>query len=156
MIETSADETVLRPNPQSGGADHAAMVRDRTTLREYRVGETQWEHHAIQLAQQAAQGTEQANLEDGLLDVTISEDATSADLATDRFEERLFDNEGKNLERILAFSIELHIDSGETIAFSLDGEIVELGSIEISTLHGPLEMYVGESYQPSPRVGRTV
>lgn len=307
MTETSADETVLILNPQSGGADHAAMVRDRATLRGYRVEETQREHHAIQLAQQAAQsgvseivavggdgtlnevvngihaadaleevtvgvvpagtgndfatnigitgidqafdvldsgerrtldlgitddgpflnsciagitaeashetspelksrvgvlaylittlrlatefsgieltaslaeeresktvwdgtasvvlvgngrrfsmsGTEQANLEDGLLDVTIIEDATSVDLATDRFEERLFNNEGENLERILASSIELHVDSGETIAFSLDGEIVELGSIEISTLHGALEMYVGEGYRPTPEI----
>jgi YegS/Rv2252/BmrU family lipid kinase len=307
MTETSADETVLILNPKSGTADHAEMVRDRATLRGYRVEETEREHHAIQLAKRAAQqgaaeivavggdgtlnevvkgihaadaldavtvgvvpagtgndfatnigitgidqafevldsgarrtldlgmadeapflnsciagitaeassetspelksrigvlaylittlrlatefsgieltasltegsesktvwdgtasvvlvgngrrfslsGTEQANLEDGLLDVTIIEDATSLDLATDRFEERLFNNEGENLERILASSLELHVDSGETIAFSLDGEIVELGSVELSTLHGAFEMYVGEQYQPKPRV----
>jgi len=309
MTETpSAEtETVLILNPQSGSADHTEMVRDRATIRGYEVKETRREHHAIQLAQQAAEngvseivavggdgtvnevvkgihaadaleavtvgvvpagtgndfatnigitgidqafgvlgsgehrtldlgfaneapflnsciagitaeashetspelksrigvlaylittlrmateflgikltaslaegdeskvlwdgnasvvlvgngrrfsmsGTEQANLEDGLLDVTIIEDATSVDLATDRFEERLFNNEGENLERILASSIELHVDSGDEIAFSLDGEIVELGSIEVSTLHGVLDMYVGEEYQSKPRV----
>lgn len=308
MTETPADqtETVLILNPQSGAGDHAEMVRDRATLRGYRVEETQREHHAIQLARRAAQegaseivavggdgtlnevlrgihaadafddvtvgvvpagtgndfatnigitgieqafdvleseerrtldlgmandapflnsciagitaeasnetspelksrvgvlaylittlrlatefsgieltasiaegaesktiwdgtasvvlvgngrrfsmaGTKQANLEDGLLDVTIIEDATSLDLATDRFEERLFNNEGESLERILASSIELHVHSEDSVAFSLDGEIVELGSIEVSTLHGVLDMYVGEGYQPKPR-----
>jgi YegS/Rv2252/BmrU family lipid kinase len=309
MTETPADdrETVLILNPQSGSADHAEMVRDRAVLRGYTVEETQRKHHAIQLAQHAAEdgadeivavggdgtlnevakgvhaagafddvaigvipagtgndfatnigitgieeafevlesgrrrtldlgmandapflnsciagitaeasqatsselksrigvlayvittlrlatefsgleltasvteggksktvwdgsasvvlvgngrrfsmtGTEQANMEDGLLDVTIIEDADSLDLATDRLAERLFNNEGDNLERILASSIELHVDSKNETAFSLDGEIVELDSIEVSTKHRVLEMYVGDGYEPKPRI----
>jgi len=307
MTETPPAETVLILNPQSGSADHTKMVRDRAAIRGYEVAETGREHHAIQLARQAAEngaseivavggdgtlnevvegiraadaleavtvgvvpagtgndfatnigitgidqgfdvlesgehrtldlgfaneapflnsciagitaeashetspelksrigvlaylvttlrlatdfsgieltasvadetesktlwdgtasvvlvgngrrfsmsGTEQANLEDGLLDVTIIEDATSLDLATDRLAERLFDNEGDNLERIRASSLELHVDSGDEVAFSLDGEIVELGSVELSTRPSVLDMYVGDEYEPTPRI----
>jgi len=97
-------------------------------------------------------GTEQANLEDGLLDVTIIEDAASLDLVTDRLAERLFNNEGDNLERIQASSIELSVDSDESTAFSLDGEIAELDSVELTTRHGALHMRVGEGYEPTPRL----
>jgi|AntDeeMinimDraft_4_1070355.scaffolds.fasta_scaffold00025_48 YegS/Rv2252/BmrU family lipid kinase len=97
-------------------------------------------------------GMEQANLEDGLLDVTIIEDAASFDLATDRLAERLFKNETDNVERIRASSIELSVDSEESTVFSLDGEIHELESVELTSHPGVLEMYVGEGYEQNPRV----
>lgn len=95
-------------------------------------------------------GTEQANLEDGLLDVTIIKQAGSFDLAIDRLTERLLDNEGENVERFLASSIELAVDSDTQTAFSLDGEIVESHSVELTTRHGVLNMCVGEEYEPDP------
>lgn len=98
-------------------------------------------------------GTEQANLEDGLLDVTIIEDAASLDLAADRLGERVFGTEGDNLERVLASSLELNVTSDESTAFSLDGEIHELDSVELTNHHQVLEMYVGESYDPTPHLG---
>jgi diacylglycerol kinase (ATP) len=98
-------------------------------------------------------GTDQANLEDGLLDVTIIEDAASFDLAVDRLGERLFGNEGDNLERVLASSLELSVTSDESTAFSLDGEILELDSVELASQHEALCMYVGEGYERTPQTG---
>jgi diacylglycerol kinase (ATP) len=96
-------------------------------------------------------GTEQANIEDGLLDVTIIKDAASLDLAVERLTERLLKNEGENVERFLASSMELCVESDVGAAFSLDGEIVESDSVSLSTQHKALNMYVGEDYEPNPR-----
>jgi len=95
-------------------------------------------------------GTEQADLEDGLLDVTIIKDAASIDLATDHLWERLVQTEGENLERLFASSIELTVDSEKPTVFSLDGEILELDSVTVTTNPNVLEMYVGEEYEPQP------
>jgi YegS/Rv2252/BmrU family lipid kinase len=97
-------------------------------------------------------GTEQANIEDGLLDVTIIKDVDSLDLAVDRLTERLLNNEGEHVERFLASSLELCVESDMQAAFSLDGEIVESESVSLSTLHNVLNMYVGEEYQSNPHV----
>lgn len=97
-------------------------------------------------------GSEQANLEDGLLDVTIIEDASALELAGDRLVERLFDREGDHHERILASSIELAVAGDESTSFSLDGEILSAAGLTLSTRHGALEMPVGETYEQAPRV----
>lgn len=95
-------------------------------------------------------GSEQANLEDGLLDVTIIKDAASLNLATDHLWERVMNTEGENLERLLASSIELTVEANEETVFSLDGEILELDSVLLASKPGLLEMYVGDGYDPEP------
>lgn len=97
-------------------------------------------------------GSEQANVEDGLLDVTIVEDATLLELAGDRLEERMLDREGKHLTRILASTLELHVDDGETVSFSLDGEITDFESATLRARRQVLRMPVGEQYEPTPDI----
>lgn len=97
-------------------------------------------------------GAEPANIEDGMLDVTIIKDAASLNLATDHLWERLMNTEGENLERLLASSIELTIESEDATVFSLDGEILELDSVTVTNKPQILEMYVGEEYDPHPGV----
>ena len=142
--------TTLRMASEFSGLELAASVVEGETT------ETVWEGSATVVLvgngrRFSTSGTEQANLEDGLLDVTIIEDASSLDLATDRLAERLFDSEGENLKRILASTLELSVADGKTAAFSLDGEINELESIELTAIHRTLEMYVGEGYERTPR-----
>ena len=48
--------------------------------------------------------------------------------------------EGANLERLLASSVELDVDSQEETVFSLDGEILELDSVTLRNEPGVLEM----------------
>jgi len=142
--------TTLRMASEFSGLELAASVVEGETT------ETVWEGSATVVLvgngrRFSMSGTEQANLEDGLLDVTIIEDASSLDLATDRLAERLFDSEGDNLERTLASTLELSVADGKTAAFSLDGEINELESVELTATHRALEMYVGEGYEQTPR-----
>jgi YegS/Rv2252/BmrU family lipid kinase len=142
--------TTLRMASEFSGLELAASVVEGETT------ETVWEGSATVVLvgngrRFSMSGTEQANLEDGLLDVTIIEDASSLDLATDRLAERLFDSEGENLKRILASTLELSVADGKTAAFSLDGEINELESVELTATHRALEMYVGEGYERTPR-----
>lgn len=96
-------------------------------------------------------GSEQANIEDGLLDVTIVEDATLLELVGDRLEERLLAREGDNITRIQASTIELHVGNNGTASFSLDGEISELESVTLTARRQAIRMPVGERYDPIPQ-----
>lgn len=97
-------------------------------------------------------GSEQAHVEDGLFDVTIIEDASSLQLVEDRLGERLLHREGDTLTRLLASSLELDVNQGDPVAFSLDGEIIELGSATLTTRRRAVEMPIGDSYDPVPRI----
>lgn len=96
-------------------------------------------------------GSEQANIEDGLLDVTIVEDASLLDLAGDRMGERVLEREGDNITRTEASTIELHVTGEGTASFSLDGEIAEFESVTLTARRHAVRMPVGERYDPTPR-----
>lgn len=95
-------------------------------------------------------GSEQANVEDGLFDVTIVEDATLLELAGGRLEERFFEQESENITRILASTLEINVAEGQTASFSLDGEVTEFESVTLETHSNALRMPVGEGYDPAP------
>lgn len=97
-------------------------------------------------------GSEQANVEDGLLDVTIIEEAPSATLVGERVRERLLGGDGEHVTRILASSLSLSVAEAGPATFSLDGEMYEFDSVECSTRPGALCMPVGDDYEPTPRV----
>ncbi len=97
-------------------------------------------------------GSEQANLEDGLLDVTIVEEAPTATLLGDRVGERLFDAEADYITRLLASSIDFSLAGGDSVTFSLDGELVSFDSLSVRTRRGALRCPVGEAYEPTPVV----
>ncbi|MFW5938710.1 MAG: diacylglycerol/lipid kinase family protein, partial [Halanaeroarchaeum sp.] len=92
-------------------------------------------------------GSEQANLEDGLLDVAILEDVSSVDLARDHLAERLFDETGTSLTRFQTSSLDLRVDRDETATFSLDGEMLDLPSVTVRTRDRVVEMCVGDGYE---------
>jgi YegS/Rv2252/BmrU family lipid kinase len=100
----------------------------------------------------ALSGSGQADLEDGLLDVTLVEDVGSTTLVGDRLRERLLASEGEHVTRFLASTLELTVDEDDPASFSLDGEVVDAGSMTLSTRRGVLRMPVGETYQPRPAV----
>lgn len=97
--------------------------------------------------------SEQANVEDGLLDVTIVEEAPSATLVEERVRERLLGEEGDHVTRILASSLELDVAEDGPASFSLDGEIARFDSVTCTTRRRALRMPVGESYDPTPDAG---
>jgi YegS/Rv2252/BmrU family lipid kinase len=95
-------------------------------------------------------GSEQANVEDGLLDVMILENVSSLDFAREHLAERLFDRKGDSLTRFLTSSLDLRLDRDKSATFSLDGEILDLPSVELHTQKQAVEICVGDAYEPSP------
>ena len=95
-------------------------------------------------------GSEQADVEDGLLDVAIVESVDSVSLVKDQFAERLLDAESDHVTRHQVPSLELRVRDGEPASFSLDGEIVHARSLELTTRARSLELAVGDGYDPSP------
>lgn len=100
----------------------------------------------------ARTGSEQANVEDGLLDVTIVEEAPSVSLVEERVRERLLGDDGEHVTRILASSLDLSVTEAGPATFSLDGEMCEFDTVECSTRHRALCMPVGDGYDPTPKV----
>jgi len=95
-------------------------------------------------------GSEQANIEDELLDVTIIEDAATSQLVGDRARERLLGDDVEHIDRMLVSSLELSVRDDESVTFSLDGEIEEFTELTVTAKKGAVRMPVGESYEPKP------
>ncbi|SDQ30598.1 diacylglycerol/lipid kinase family protein [Natronobacterium texcoconense] len=93
--------------------------------------------------------TAQANVEDGLLEVTIVEDAPTTDLLGDATVERLFDQESDRIVRRRTPSVTIE-SRGESVQYSLDGEMLETERLRIETDPGALEIAVGDDYDPNP------
>lgn len=93
--------------------------------------------------------TAQANVEDGLLEVTIVEDAATTDLLGGAALEGLLGQDSTHIVRRRTPS--LAIDSrADSIEYSLDGEILETETVRIETDPGALTLPVGDGYRPDP------
>jgi len=93
-------------------------------------------------------GSQQANVEDGLLNLTIVEAAPSIELVGDRLQERLFGTDGEHITRLLASAIELDLD--ESTSLSLDGEMIEYDALSVDVDRQALRFPVGRTYEPAP------
>ncbi len=94
-------------------------------------------------------GGEQADVEDGLLEVTIVEDASSIELLGDGARQ-LFGDVADRFTRLLAPSVELTVRSSEPANFSLDGEMTTMESLRLTSTPRTVRMPVGEGYEPHP------
>jgi len=95
-------------------------------------------------------GRPQANMEDGLFDVTIVEDEPTIDLMGERVVERLFGQESQHISRMKASSLTVSVGNDESATFTLDGEILETQSVSLRVRPGALRMPVGDAYEPEP------
>ncbi len=93
--------------------------------------------------------TAQANVEDGLLEVTIVEDATAMNLLSDAALQRLLGRDSNYVVRRRAPSLVIE-SSRDAITYSLDGEMLEAHSLRLETIPRTLQIAVGEDYQPDP------
>lgn len=98
-------------------------------------------------------GRTQADMEDGLLDVTILEHESTANLAAETFRSWLAADETEHLTRVQATSMTLNLFGEEAIQFSLDGEMVAAHRLDVEVRPGVLDLLVGEAYEPSPEGG---
>lgn len=93
--------------------------------------------------------TAQADVEDGLLEVTIVEDATIPDLLGGAFLEGLFDRDSAHIVRRRTPSLTIE-HRENAIEYSLDGEMLETERLNLDTKPTALEIAVGEGYRPNP------
>ncbi|WP_226040233.1 YegS/Rv2252/BmrU family lipid kinase [Natrinema sp. DC36] len=96
--------------------------------------------------------TAQANVEDGLLEVTIVEDAAAVNLLGDAAMQKLFGRDSTHIVRRRTPS--LAIDSrGDSVEYSLDGEMLETERLQLETEPKALTIPVGDEYRPDPDEG---
>nr|WP_240451986.1 YegS/Rv2252/BmrU family lipid kinase [Halostella salina] len=97
----------------------------------------------------AGDGRTQANVEDGLLDVTIVEEAPTGDLARDAVVQRVLGADAAGTVRLLTPSLSLST-ADEEIAYSLDGEMIAAADLQVDTERRRLRLPVGDAYDPDP------
>ncbi|MFD1565747.1 diacylglycerol/lipid kinase family protein, partial [Haloarchaeobius amylolyticus] len=93
--------------------------------------------------------TAQADVEDGRFEATIVADASPTDLLKSAALEGLLDRDSEHIvrRRTPSLTIESRRDS---IAYSLDGEILETECLRLETNPQSLRLAVGGGYQPNP------
>jgi YegS/Rv2252/BmrU family lipid kinase len=100
-------------------------------------------------------GSTQANVEDGLVDVTVVEDTGSIDLMGRAAAERLLGRDTARTTRFRVPSLTVTVEGGDPIAFSLDGEVVHRQELSIHARSEALQLAVGEGYEPTPETHPT-
>lgn len=98
-------------------------------------------------------GSGQANMEDGLLDVTVIEDVSAIDFMGQAVVERLLGRDSPHVARMKTSSLTISIHQPESIRFSLDGEIVHKRRLFIRVQPRTLSVAVSDSYAPDPEKG---
>lgn len=96
------------------------------------------------------QGEDQANMEDGLLDVLIVEDASTIDLMGERVSERLFGRRAEHTVRLQAPNLEITVRGSDVVNFSLDGEILPFEELSVGVRPRVMRIAVGDGYRPDP------
>ncbi|MFC6824497.1 diacylglycerol/lipid kinase family protein [Halopelagius fulvigenes] len=94
------------------------------------------------------EGMQQANMEDGLLNVVVVEHAPALDYLTSGAADALLRRDASHLTRLKV--PRLVVDAATPRQFSLDGEMVEERHLVADCRPGAMRFAVGETYDPSP------
>ena len=100
----------------------------------------------------AAGGDTQANMEDGLFEVTIVENVSTLDLMGEAVADQLLGGESDAIVRTRTPSIRIEVHDPQSRQFSLDGEIIERDNLSVDIRPSTLSVAVGEGYQLDPGV----
>jgi YegS/Rv2252/BmrU family lipid kinase len=95
-------------------------------------------------------GSSQANMEDGLLEVTIIEDVSTLDLMSNTLVKRLLGEDSPHIARMRASKLTIAIRKPESIQYSLDGEIIQQRQLSLDVRPRTLTLAVGDTYAPNP------
>jgi YegS/Rv2252/BmrU family lipid kinase len=125
------------------------------TIETSRDGEVSWSGDAAFVLvgngrRFPVKGKEQANMEDGLLDVTIIEQMPAPGLVGEATIQRLFGRDSERVTRLKAPTIDIDIHDDEPVGFSLDGEMDEWDHLTLGVEPTVLELCVGPGYDPLP------
>jgi YegS/Rv2252/BmrU family lipid kinase len=91
----------------------------------------------------------QANMEDGLLNVVIIEDAPRLDYLSKGAADRLLRRDASHLTQVKTSHRHV-VHEGAPVQFSLDGEMIETNELAVDSRPGAMRFSVGASYDPSP------
>jgi YegS/Rv2252/BmrU family lipid kinase len=97
-----------------------------------------------------ATGGEQADMEDGLLDIVVIKDVSAVDLMGDRLSERLLGSDSEHIVRSQASSLVITNHDPSAIRFSLDGEMIRHRELPLTVRPATLSVAVGDGYDPIP------
>ncbi|UPV72933.1 diacylglycerol kinase family lipid kinase [Halorussus limi] len=92
----------------------------------------------------------QADAEDGLLEVTIIERLAAHDAVVEYLEQRVLERDTPHVTELHARRLDFESLDGDSVTFSLDGEIREFERVTIDTRPGALRVKVGDDYEPNP------
>ena len=91
----------------------------------------------------------QANVEDGLFDVTVIEEMPRSDRVAEAIGQQLLGRDTEHVDRFFARRLEI-VGHDRSIDFSLDGEISTHDELDLQVRPGALSMAVGPEYDPDP------
>jgi YegS/Rv2252/BmrU family lipid kinase len=91
----------------------------------------------------------QANMEDGMINAVIIEDAPAIDYLSKGAADRLLRRRASHLTRIKTSHLHVTHD-GDPVQFSLDGEMIETNELTVDSTPGAMQFFVGDDYDPDP------
>jgi YegS/Rv2252/BmrU family lipid kinase len=96
------------------------------------------------------EGRTQANMEDGLFEVTIIKDRPTSKLVGEAALQRLLGADTSNITRLQTSSLTISVQEDEPRTFSLDGEMLSTRDLNVDCENERLSLCVGEGYEPTP------
>ncbi len=96
------------------------------------------------------EGRTQANMEDGLLDVTIIEQMPTANLLQEATMQRIFGSETENVTHLRTPTLKIDVEGDSPVEFSLDGEMGEWDGLTLGVRPDAMELAVGAEYERYP------
>ncbi|MDS0293753.1 diacylglycerol/lipid kinase family protein [Halogeometricum luteum] len=97
-----------------------------------------------------ARGGGQANVEDGLFEVTIVNDMPTSKMLTEAAVQQFIGSDTENVTQLTGDELHVTGREGEDIEFSLDGEIREHRDLSMHVRPRALSVVVGDAYEPEP------
>lgn len=95
----------------------------------------------------------QADMEDGLLELTIVEKESLVGLAGEAAVTRLRGEETEHITKLRSAALDVDVLEGENVEFSLDGEMLAADGLRIESRPRAVELPVGDAYEPDPDPG---
>ena len=92
----------------------------------------------------------QANVEDGLFDVTLIERMPASTAATEAIAQQLLGRDTEHVDRLQARRVVVESQQADQIDFSLDGEIHARDRLDLRVRPAALSVAVGPAYEPDP------
>lgn len=98
-----------------------------------------------------AGGSQQADAEDGLFEVTIIEDVSTGQLVRETATRRLLGGEASSIHRVTASTLHIEVRREKPVSFSFDGEIASFKQLSCQVLPKTLAVRVGNGYAAGQR-----